>query len=357
MAANGLLQWCKHHTSGYRDVNVTNFDRSWRNGLAFCALCHAFFPNDINFDSLKKEEMEKNLELAFSVAEKHGVPRLLDVEDVAPFEQPDRFSIITYLGVVHQHFELKGQSPADFNKQQEQKKKEQESKKQNSNITPYKSSDKPPPRPTPKTVNKPVASTANASSAIAQKALENAQKQQQAKNAQKTQTQTKPTSTTTQNYQINKTNVNNQTSKTTSSTTTQNNQNKQTNQTKTVSSAKPVTKPNYCAKCGQVLSGGNIIEAIGKRYHQKCFGCTMCGRTLGADFVNLENKPYCNVCARKVWVQKNAQKQQNASGSSSGANANTTERNFEEEKKKLLEKQQKEKEELMRKHKEEKERR
>ena len=83
----------------------------------------------------------------------------------------------------------------------------------------------------------------------------------------------------------------------------------------------------------------------------------MCGRTLGADFVNMDNKPYCNICARKVWVQKNAQKQTGQASAAGGAQQNASGQkpgwNIEEEKKKLLEKQQKEKEELLKKQQEE----
>jgi hypothetical protein len=48
----------------------------------------------IDYDSLDKNNAAANLELAFSVAESLGIPRLLDVEDVN-VEKPDERSVMT----------------------------------------------------------------------------------------------------------------------------------------------------------------------------------------------------------------------------------------------------------------------
>lgn len=93
----GLLLWCRKKTAGYRDVDppsITNFTSNWKNGMAFCALIHKHQPHLIDYDSLDKNNAEANLELAFSVAEGLGIPRLLDVEDVN-VEKPDERSIMT----------------------------------------------------------------------------------------------------------------------------------------------------------------------------------------------------------------------------------------------------------------------
>jgi len=62
--------------------------------MAFCALIHKHQPHLIDYDSLDKNNAEANLELAFSVAEGLGIPRLLDVEDVN-VEKPDERSVMT----------------------------------------------------------------------------------------------------------------------------------------------------------------------------------------------------------------------------------------------------------------------
>lgn len=95
-AKEGLLLWCQKKTKGYRDVNVTNFTESWKDGLAFCALIHVHRPDLLDFSTLSKKNAHENLELAFDVAEKKlGIPRLLDVEDMDGI--PDERSVITYV--------------------------------------------------------------------------------------------------------------------------------------------------------------------------------------------------------------------------------------------------------------------
>eukprot|EP00727_Mastigamoeba_balamuthi_P002576 m51a1_g12315 putative mical-like protein 2 (985) ;mRNA; f:407727-411285 len=95
---DGLLRWCQANTQGFKDVSVTNFHTSWKDGLAFCALIAKFRPDLLDFGALRAGDTARNLELAFSVGEQHlNIPRLLD------------FSVITYLGCVYQGLE----SPAN----------------------------------------------------------------------------------------------------------------------------------------------------------------------------------------------------------------------------------------------------
>ena len=91
-----LLAWVQDITESYEGVRVTNFTKSFWDGLAFCALIHHYHPRLIDFSSLKPSNKEHNLRLAFDTAEKMGVERLLDEEDMLAYP-PERLSVITYL--------------------------------------------------------------------------------------------------------------------------------------------------------------------------------------------------------------------------------------------------------------------
>ena len=51
-------------------VAIEDFQASWRDGLAFCALVHRFRPGAFDFASLQPDNADANLKLAFATAEK-----------------------------------------------------------------------------------------------------------------------------------------------------------------------------------------------------------------------------------------------------------------------------------------------
>jgi hypothetical protein len=100
-----LLAWVKQVTKAYHKAYKIKVKRStgcWHDGLLFCALVHTYDPSLFDFDALANYPAAFRVEVAFSMAEKNfGVPRLMDVSDIADFPKPDFLSICTYLTMFH----------------------------------------------------------------------------------------------------------------------------------------------------------------------------------------------------------------------------------------------------------------
>ncbi|KAK9898107.1 hypothetical protein P389DRAFT_65766 [Cystobasidium minutum MCA 4210] len=97
-AKEGLLLWCQRKTQPYEEVNVQDFSRSWKDGLAFCALIHRHRPDLLDWETLDKTDAHAATRLAFTIAQQHlGIPQLLDVSDICDIEKPDDRSVMTYV--------------------------------------------------------------------------------------------------------------------------------------------------------------------------------------------------------------------------------------------------------------------
>ncbi|NXV77423.1 MICA2 monooxygenase, partial [Atlantisia rogersi] len=102
---NKLLTWCQKQTEGYRNVNITDLTTSWKSGLALCAIIHRFRPDLIDFDALNEEDVVKNNQLAFDVAEQEfGIPPVTTGEEVGSAGEPDKLSMVMYLSKFYELF-------------------------------------------------------------------------------------------------------------------------------------------------------------------------------------------------------------------------------------------------------------
>jgi len=120
-AKQGLLVWCQKKTKDYKNVHIKDFQESFKDGLAFCALIHRHRPDLLDYDSLRKENARENLDLAFDVAEKElGIPKLLDTDDIVSLPRPDERSVMTYVAAMYKvfsaydKFEIAGQRIGKF---------------------------------------------------------------------------------------------------------------------------------------------------------------------------------------------------------------------------------------------------
>ncbi|XP_077025664.1 F-actin-monooxygenase MICAL3 isoform X2 [Tamandua tetradactyla] len=100
-----LLGWCQRQTDGYAGVSVTDLTMSWKSGLALCAIIHRYRPDLIDFDSLDEQNVEKNNQLAFDIAEKElGISPIMTGKEMASVGEPDKLSMVMYLTQFYEMF-------------------------------------------------------------------------------------------------------------------------------------------------------------------------------------------------------------------------------------------------------------
>ncbi|XP_050806459.1 dystonin isoform X11 [Gopherus flavomarginatus] len=102
-AKERLLLWTQQTTEGYAGIRCENFTTCWRDGKLFNAIIHKYRPDLIDMNTVAVQSNLANLEHAFYVAEKLGVTRLLDPEDVN-VSSPDEKSVITYVSSLYDAF-------------------------------------------------------------------------------------------------------------------------------------------------------------------------------------------------------------------------------------------------------------
>ncbi|XP_019367900.1 PREDICTED: microtubule-actin cross-linking factor 1 isoform X16 [Gavialis gangeticus] len=102
-AKEKLLLWTQKVTAGYIGVKCTNFSSCWSDGKMFNALIHRYRPDLVDMERVQIQSSRENLEQAFEIAERLGVTRLLDAEDV-DVPSPDEKSVITYVSSIYDAF-------------------------------------------------------------------------------------------------------------------------------------------------------------------------------------------------------------------------------------------------------------
>ncbi|NXH43145.1 MACF1 factor, partial [Dicaeum eximium] len=102
-AKEKLLLWTQKVTAGYIGLKCTNFSSCWSDGKMFNAIIHRYRPDLVDMERVQIQSNRENLEQAFEIAERLGVTRLLDAEDV-DVPSPDEKSVITYVSSIYDAF-------------------------------------------------------------------------------------------------------------------------------------------------------------------------------------------------------------------------------------------------------------
>nr|XP_056702719.1 microtubule-actin cross-linking factor 1 [Euleptes europaea] len=102
-AKEKLLLWTQKVTAGYVGLKCTNFSSCWSDGKMFNAIIHRYRPDLVDMERVQIQSGRDNLEQAFEIAERLGVTRLLDAEDV-DVPSPDEKSVITYVSSIYDAF-------------------------------------------------------------------------------------------------------------------------------------------------------------------------------------------------------------------------------------------------------------
>ncbi|KAK2890407.1 hypothetical protein Q8A73_018707 [Channa argus] len=101
-AIKTLLKWVQRCTSKF-GVEVHDFGKSWRSGMAFLAMVKSINPDLVDLKESLSRDPKENAEQAFMISHQYlNIPPLLEPEDVT-CTSPDEQSIITYVSMFLGH--------------------------------------------------------------------------------------------------------------------------------------------------------------------------------------------------------------------------------------------------------------
>eukprot|EP01098_Paradermamoeba_levis_P009055 TRINITY_DN374_c0_g1_i2.p1 TRINITY_DN374_c0_g1~~TRINITY_DN374_c0_g1_i2.p1 ORF type:complete len:575 (-),score=231.32 TRINITY_DN374_c0_g1_i2:57-1781(-) len=91
-----ILEWCRNYLKDYPVGDLkSNSPKCFQDGKVLAYLAHKTDPNSVDLAALEKEDPLVRAQKAMDAAEKFGVPKLIDAEDLV--KHPDEQSILTYL--------------------------------------------------------------------------------------------------------------------------------------------------------------------------------------------------------------------------------------------------------------------
>lgn len=100
-----LLMWVQNTLKAYPNIKVTNFTKSWHNGMAFCALIHKFRPKLLDINSCSPTDSKGNLQKAFDAAERYfNLEQYLTVDDIPKLDSKSMLVYVSeyYYGIAEE---------------------------------------------------------------------------------------------------------------------------------------------------------------------------------------------------------------------------------------------------------------
>ncbi|XP_065222209.1 F-actin-monooxygenase Mical isoform X2 [Planococcus citri] len=100
-----LLSWLKRQVALYRDLYIEDTSKSFKNGLALCAIIHRYRPDLIDFKSLNSTHVAANNQLAFDILEKeYGILPVMTGVEMEKCDVPDNLTMLSYLTQIYDIF-------------------------------------------------------------------------------------------------------------------------------------------------------------------------------------------------------------------------------------------------------------